>query len=486
MYDSIILNLKKVIKGILPIIIFVLILSLILKIDSSTIIRFLSSSMFVILGLTLFTTGCDLSLNLIGKKISNMLISKKNIKIILFTCLLLGTFITMLEPEFLTIGYETKNIPTNLLLISVSLSIGIFLMLAIYRILKKINLKYFLITSYLIVFLMLIISDFKIVPFAFDISSVVVGAISAPFILSFGGNFASRVKKDNEFGILSLASIGPIIIILILSIIYKPNIVYDSDPILKKLDFFKTFLDNFKQVFMSLSLIVIVYLIFNKLAKKKNKKENKRILIGLIMVLFGISLFLTGGDVGYFKISYLIGTKLNNVNKTIIVILGGILGFLIARIEPTVKVLISYVDEVTNGGIKDKFIEKCLCIGESISIMLSLICVLNGYSVMIFLIPTYFLAVLFAFFTPDNFLGLSYDAGGVVTGSFSSSFMIPLLIGVASNITPSYLSISFGVMALISVIPVIILEFVGIVYKVELNDIDNSNLDDRIIDYGEI
>ena len=137
MSDSIILNLKKVIKGILPIIIFVLILSFILKIDTSTVIRFLSSSIFVLVGLTLFTTGCDLSLNVIGKKISNILIKKKNLNLILITCFFLGTFITMLEPEFLTIGYETRNIPTNLLLISVSLSIGLFLTLAIYRILKK-------------------------------------------------------------------------------------------------------------------------------------------------------------------------------------------------------------------------------------------------------------------------------------------------------------------------------------------------------------
>ena len=76
MTDSIILNLKKVIKGILPIIIFVLILSIILKIDIGTIIRFLSSSLLVIMGLTLFTTGTDISLNEMGKNISNILIKK--------------------------------------------------------------------------------------------------------------------------------------------------------------------------------------------------------------------------------------------------------------------------------------------------------------------------------------------------------------------------------------------------------------------------
>lgn len=487
MSESIILNLKKVIKGILPIIIFVLILSIMLKIDINTIMRFLSSSLLVIMGLTLFTTGTDISLNEMGKNISNLLIKKKNISLILIISLLLGTFITLLEPEFLTIGYEAGNIPTSILLISVSISIGMFLMLAMYRILKRINLRYYLIISYLLIFFLLIISNFQVVPFAFDMGSVVVGAISAPFILAFGGNLASKMKRKNssEFGILSFCAIGPILMILILSLIYKPNIMYDSDPILKKLDFLETLWTNFYQVFMSLSLLVICYLVLTRKTKKK-KKEQRKIIIGLIMVLIGITLFLTGGDVGFFKLAYLLGSKLGNINKIIIILIGGIFGFLIAKIEPNVKVLVSYVDQVTNGGIKDKFLETCLCIGVSISFMLSLFRVLNGYSVMIFLIPTYFLAIFFAFFTPTNFLGLSFDAGGVVTGSMSSSFLLPLLIGVASIITNNYLNEAFGVMALISIIPIIILEIVGMIYNIEVKNDNTKYLDDKIIDYGEV
>ena len=487
MTDSIILNLKKVIKGILPIIIFVLILSIILKIDIGTIIRFLSSSLLVIMGLTLFTTGTDISLNEMGKNISNLLIKKKNIILILIVSLLLGTFITLLEPEFLTIGYEAGNIPTSILLISVSISIGIFLMLAMYRILKRINLRYYIIISYLLIFFVLTISNFQVVPFAFDMGSVVVGAISAPFILAFGGNLASKMKRkdSSEFGILSFCAIGPILMILILSLIYKPNIMYDSDPILKQLDFLETLWTNFYQVFMSLSLLVIFYLVLTRKTKKK-KIEQRKIMIGLIMVLVGITLFLTGGDVGFFKLAYLLGSKLGNINKIIIILIGGIFGFLIAKIEPNVKVLVSYVDKVTNGGIKDKFLETWLCIGVSISFMLSLFRVLNGYSVMIFLIPTYFLAIFFAFFTPTNFLGLSFDAGGVVTGSMSSSFLLPLLIGVASIISNNYLNEAFGVMALISIIPIIILEIVGMIYNIEVKNDNTKYLDDKIIDYGEV
>ena len=490
MYESIINSLKKVLYGIYPIIILVLILSIIFKIDTSIIIRFLSSSILVIIGLTLFQVGTEISLNIIGENISKCLIKKKKLWLILIISFMLGTFITMLEPEFLTISTEAKGISTSVLLFSVSFGIGIFLMLAIYRMLRKIDFKYVLISGYLLVFLLLIFSSMDIIPFAFDMSSVTAGAISAPFILAFGSKFATHSKNrrdnQNQFGILSICSIGPILMILILGFIFKPDIVYDSDPILKRLEFLETLWMNFYQVFMSMTPLVLLYFLFSS-RNKKIKKERKKVIVGLILVLFGITLFLTGGDVGYFKMGYELGTNLGSVNKFIILILGGMFGFFIAKIEPSLKVLITHVNDVTNGGIKDRFLEIFLCIGVSLSVILSLFRVLNGDSVMMFLIPTYFLAILLAFFTPNNFLGIAFDAGGVVAGNMTSSFLLPLLIGVASNVSFNYLKEAFGVMSLISIIPVIILEIVGLIYETETKCLENYNLlDDTIIDLGDV
>ncbi len=487
MYENIILNLKKIICSILPIIILVLILSFIFKIDFNTVIRFLASSILVIIGLTLFTTGTDLSLNIIGEKISNSLIKKKNLFLILITCFFLGTFITMLEPEFLTVSDEAKGIPLIILLAFVSVGIGFFLMLAIYRILKKINFKYVLISGYLLIFLLLMLSSFDVIPFAFDMASVTTGAISAPFILALGVGFASKSRKQGseslEFGILSICSIGPILMILLLGFLFHPNIVYDSDPILKKLNFFSTLWMNFYQVVFSISPLIILYLCFNHFQKKKNNREFKKIIIGILMVIIGITLFLTGGDVGYFKISYMLGTHLGNINHLLIIMIGGIFGYFIAKIEPSLKVLINYVDEVTNGGIKDNFLELCLCLGVSLSVILSLFRVLNGESVIEFLIPTYFLAILLAFFTPNNFLAIAFDASGVVAGNMSSNFLLPLLVGVAYNITNSYLKEAFGVLSLISIIPVIILEIIGLIYASEEKVLNSNILDDSIVYY---
>lgn len=491
MYQSVVLNLKKVIYSILPIISLVLILSFIFQIETNTVIRFLSSSIMVIFGLVLFTTGSEISLNIIGEEISKKLIKKKKLWLILLTCLFLGTFITILEPEFLTISQEARGIPLGILLFSVSLGIGIFLMLAIYRILKKIDFKYLLISGYLLIFLLLMISKFNVIPFAFDMSSVTAGTISAPFLLAFGGSFSnnSKSKKDkkNEFGILSICGIGPILMILLLGFIFKPDIVYDSDPILKRLDFLSTLWMNFYQVLMSLSPLGLLYFLFlkfdNKNKKTKNKKEIKKVLTGLTMVLVGITLFLTGGDVGYFKIGYMLGTNFHNINHLLIIIIGGVFGYFIAKIEPSLKVLINYVNDVTNGSIKDKFLERFLCIGVSLSVILSLLRVLNDVDVMYFLIPTYFLALFLAFFTPTNFLAIAFDSGGVVAGSITSSFLLPMLIGVASNIGINYLKEAFGVLSLISIIPVIILEIVGLIYQVEVNSYDTKNIDDSIIDY---
>ena len=102
------------------------------------------------------------------------------------------------------------------------------------------------------------------------------------------------------------------------------------------------------------------------------------------------------------------------------------------------------------------------------------------------LIPTYFLAILLAFFTPNNFLAIAFDASGVVAGTMTSSFLLPLLVGVASNVTTSYLQEAFGILSLISIIPVIILEIVGLIYQVEKTSIDTTNLDDSIVDLGDL
>ena len=328
MYQVVLKNLRKTLFSILPIIILVSVLALFFKIESKTIIRFLSSSIIVIFGLTLFTTGAEKSLNVMGDAIGEILLKKKKLWLILMVSLIIGTFITILEPEFLTLSLEAKGIPKGFLLVFVALGIGISLMLAIYRILKKVNFRYVLISGYLLIFLLLMISDFNVIPFSFDMSSVTAGCISAPFILGFGVCFSkkkkNKQKEHSEFGILSLCGLGPILMILFLGFIFHPNIVYDSDPILKRLDFLSTLWMNFYQVLMTLIPLVLLYLIF-VFKKNKYKKEFSKILFGLIMVLIGITLFLTGGDVGFFKIAYELGTKLGNVNHIIILLIGGII-----------------------------------------------------------------------------------------------------------------------------------------------------------------
>ena len=177
MYDSIVSNFKKIISSILPIIIVVIVLSFVFKIELNIVIRFLSSAVILIIGLILFTTGADISLKKMGEVISNSLLKKKNLSFILIICLFLGIFITILEPEFLTISGEANGIPTYILLIFVSLGLGFSFMLGVFRIFKKIKFKAVLISSYLLIFLLLMFSNMKVIPFAFDMSCVIAGAI---------------------------------------------------------------------------------------------------------------------------------------------------------------------------------------------------------------------------------------------------------------------------------------------------------------------
>lgn len=488
MYDTVFNNFKKNVLSILPIIIIVLILSIYFNIDTLVIIRFLSSSLIVLIGLTLFTTGADIALIPIGEEVSKILLKKGKLWLILLITFLLGIFITILEPEFLTISQEANGIPYFLIIFFVSFGIGVGLVFAVIRIFKRIQFKFFLIFGYILIFLLLIISNFNIVPFAFDMASVTAGAISSPFILSLGIGFTSfrndQLVKNDQFGLISLCSIGPIIMILILSLFYKTNLSYDTTGLLDHLNFFETFKTNFFQIILSLTPIIITFIIFTLISKNKIQ-DNKKIIVGLIFILFGLTLFLTGTDVGYFKIGYLLGTSLSSFNPLYIIIIGGVLGLFISKIEPSVKVLIQEVNDVTNGKIKAKLLEKCLSVGTSISVILCLFVTLNNLNILIVLIPSYFLAILLAFITPNQFLTIAFDSGGVISGNMITTFLLPLLVGLLSIVSNNYLELAFGFLSLVSIIPVIIIEIVGLLYNIELESIDTSNLDVTIINYGE-
>ena len=467
MSSRFLLTLKKIALSMFPIVVIVLGLCIFFKIPYNNIIKFFISSIMIIFGVSFYLIGFDMSYPKIAERICQGLIKRKNLLYILGTSLLMGSAISLVSKEVLEAS--GKNLT---LLLLISLSIGLFFMLSILRILTKTNFKYYLIGSYIIIFFLIIKADMNMVPFALDRSTLGTGAVSAPFLLTIGMAFSKRVKRPNKnhtsFGVLGLSAVGPIMVFLIISII--GNITFNSRILRIR--------ESLLFVFLSLIPIFLLYLFFIRDKLKKNKKEIKGVLQGFFFVFIVFGLYYIGARYGYIDIAFMLGEKLINVPIHIVLLIGGVLGFFILKIEPSFVFLMNYINDATNGSIKDKYLELFLSLGLTFSFSLSIVLAINNVDILVVLLPCFFLAIILAVFTPNNFLSIGFDSLGAVIGIISSNFILPVLIGLTNSSLDTY-----GYVALIGIIPVIFLEIAGFIYEKEISIYDYKKLDDGVVIY---
>src|SRR5574344_2106327 len=155
MIDNFIKSFKETTIAIIPICIIVTIIAILFGIDTETIISFITSSILLIIGLSLFTFGADLSMIIIREKLGNKLIQRKSIIIILFLTLIIGTIITIAEPDLNILANQITSIPKTTLILAVGIGVGVFLMIASMKILFKWSFRTILIISYTLIFAML-------------------------------------------------------------------------------------------------------------------------------------------------------------------------------------------------------------------------------------------------------------------------------------------------------------------------------------------
>jgi hypothetical protein len=105
----------------------------------------------------------------------------------------------------------------------IGIGLAFFVTMAVMRIIFGFRIVYLLTASYLIVILLSFFTPPEFVPLAFDSGSVTTGALAAPIILSLGIGLSSvlagRSAISDGFGLLGLASIGPIIAVMITGMI---------------------------------------------------------------------------------------------------------------------------------------------------------------------------------------------------------------------------------------------------------------------------
>ena len=495
MKDGLKQKLKESLFSIGPVAIIMVIVSLILNFSFTTIISILLSTILLIIGICLFTYGADFSMIEIGRSVGSRLVKTRKPLLIALVAFLVGIIITIAEPDLKVLAEQMTAINDWTLIICVGVGVGLFLSLAAMRIIYQIDLKIFIVIFYSLALILMLFVSKEMVPVAFDSGGVTTGPMSVPFIIAMGLGFskarARKESKDDSFGLVALCSIGPILIVLLFGLFIKGDMTYNYDispEITSFGELFNSYLTEIiptlKDVAVSLIPIVGLFLIFNFITKGIKKKKIMSIFVGLIMAYIGLVLFFIGVYAGYMPIAYLIGVRMFNSYKFLLIPLGIIVGLVIVKAEPAVAVLTEQIEKMTEGSMNRKVMNNTIAIGVAVAITLSIIRVLTGIPITWFLVIGYIIAIALTFVTPKLFTMVAFDSGGAVSGPLTTSFLLPLIIGVCYQNGGNIFTDAFGVVALVALSPLITIQLLGIAYSIKASKkVDIKSIDETIIDY---
>ena len=485
-------NLIDSFKSVIPISIVVLIVSFIIGLPSITILAFVISSFLLIIGITLFTTGAELSIVLIGESIGDFLAKKGNKLLVIGATLIMGIIITISEPDLIVLSSEVPSIPSILMILLVALGIGLCLSIGVFRIIKRFSYRQMISFSLMIILILLYFTKGEFIPLSFDAAGVTTGPMSVPVIVAFGYGIAKmrsdKEAKSDTFGLCGYASLGPVIVLLILGMFFRVDNHFNTRGFVSGLGIANrlsiNFVTSFKEIVIALSPIVGFYIISLILGNKVSKKNLFKIVIGTVFTIMGLSIFLTGVSSGFIEEGYLMGTKIaSSEYKYLLIPFGMLLGFIIISAEPAIKILKRQICDLTEGSISEKMIGLCLSIGVAFAIGLSIIRVLFHIPIIYIIVPGYFIAWLLMYYAPPMFITIAYDSGGAACGALTTSFLLPLCIGICVSVNGNVLQEAFGVGSLVCLIPIITIQLLGIVYTRKLNVKQTKVFDEKIVDY---
>ncbi len=222
--------LLEVLQSITPIVLVVAVIQiLLLRSPGDLFWQFMAGAALVTAGLFLFLVGVRISLLPIGEMIGSELVSRGSLLFLLISAFIFGFVITIAEPDVRVLAHQVDiasrgAIDSNILIIAVALGVGFFVALAILRILMGIPIAYLLATGYVLVVVLSFFTPPDFVAISFDAGGVTTGPMAVPFILALGvGATAVMGGKSSvaeSFGLIGLASIGPVISVMILGVIF--------------------------------------------------------------------------------------------------------------------------------------------------------------------------------------------------------------------------------------------------------------------------
>lgn len=497
---------KETAFSVLPVMIVVVLLGLtIAPLHLGTMTRFVLGGILVIFGLTLFLLGVDIGILPIGERSGAALTAKRSLKLLLAAAFLIGFIVTVAEPDVQVLADQVRAIAPGVskwgLILMIAVGVGFFVALGILRTVLSIPLNILLTVSYIGVFALAFCAPATFQGVAFDSGGATTGPMTVPFIMALGVGVAAVRSKtgkngkiassaEDSFGLTGIASIGPVLAV----IVYGISIHATSDAAISGeaaghglighgiFVFLNLLPSIFMEVATALAPLAAMAALFQIFLLKMPPMQVVRMVRGFVFSFVGLVLFLCGAHGGFMPAGEALGEVLGEASlqgsfwTALLVAVGVVFGAIVVCAEPAVWVLTDQVESISGGTIKRKVMLVALSAGVALSIGISMLRVLFGFSLWYILIPGYALALVLSFIAPNLFTAIAFDSGGVASGPMTSTFILSFTLGASSASGGNPSVDAFGVIALVAMTPLIAIQILGIIFKVKSNRSEKAKI----------
>lgn len=477
-------KLKEVSMTVFPITLLVLILHFtIVPIEGEMLARFLIGAVLVIIGLGIFLFGAHIGIMPIGHLMGETVAKTNKAYIVGLLGFLLGFLINIAEPDIQILARQVSLASGGIIsfasmLIIVSVGVGLMVGIGLLRIVYEKPLNRYFTVIYFIIFLLGLKALEEFLAISVDASGATTGAMTTPFILALGYGVSQlkggKSSEEDSFGLVGMASAGPIVAVLFMSIVKGiTNVQGEAEAFVANVGILSPYIRIFpqflKESFFTIFPLSVLFIVFDMIKFKLNRKNKSIILKGLLYTYIGLTLFLVGVNAGFMEVGRVMGETIANYHTGILPIIGFALGMVVVLAEPAVYVLTEQVEEVTAGHIRRKVILVALSIGIAFAVSMSMLRIMiPSLKLWHFLLPGFALAIFLSYKVPPIFVGIAFDSGGVASGPMTATFVLAFAQGAANAIpTANVLIDGFGVIAMVAMTPLVALQLLGLIFKMK-------------------
>ena len=219
-------KIAEALSSVLPITVIMLVLSFTLApMPIGTLLLFLLGAGMLIVGMGFFSLGADIAMMPMGDQMGRMLGGGK-IKLagVVAVCFFLGAMVTIAEPDLQVLARQVPAVPDMVIILSVALGVGLFLVASMLRTRFNVSLNRSLIVLYILVFLLSIFVPNAFLAVAFDSGGVASGPMTATFLLPLTMGACEALGRDiltDAFGVVAMVAMTPLITIQLLGLAYQ-------------------------------------------------------------------------------------------------------------------------------------------------------------------------------------------------------------------------------------------------------------------------